>query len=202
MKKFKKLFATYALPVCSICFAISIMLSSCSKDDEPVAVVLEPLQDPLSGYLVATGFNQKVSNLINIADYEFGYSFIPLVNGKMTAIVVKIPDTKLAMRVTVWDKVAGTVLLTETIDVPTANVEVVKQITALDLVKDKEYFLTFNNNDWYDRRKTDGSAVIYPFTVGDIKITSYGFKSGTAQAIPNSIQTTYYAGDCSFKFQK
>ena len=190
----------------ALMLSLSLSVTNCSKDDDPVPTtvepVLAPLQDPLAGYLSASGFNQKTTNNVNVSDYEFGYSFIPLVNGKITAIVAKIPDAHLAMRVTVWDKVAGTPIRTETIDVATAGVEVTKQITALDLTKDKEYFITFNSNDWYDRRKTDGSVVTYPFTVGDIKITSYSFASGTAQAIPNSPQTTYYAGDCSFKFQK
>ncbi|WP_309608665.1 hypothetical protein [Flavobacterium sp.] len=190
----------------ALLLSLSLSVTNCSKDDDPVPTpvepVLAPLQDPLAGYLTATGFSQKTTNQVNISDYEFGYSFIPLVNGKMTAIVAKIPDVRLGMRVTVWDKVAGTVLRTETIDIATAGVEVTKQITALDLVKDKEYFLTFNSNDWYDRRKTDGSIVTYPFTVGDIKITSYSFVGGTTQTIPNAPQNTYYAGDCSFKFQK
>jgi hypothetical protein len=184
--------------------AIAISSISCSKDDEstPVPVVVIPEQNPLAGYLAASGFDQKLTNQVNLSDYEFGYSFIPLVNGKMTAIVAKIPDTHVGMRVTIWDKVAGTVLRTETIDVATAGVEVAKAITALDLTKDKEYFITFNSNDWYDHRKTDNTAVTYPFTVGDIKVTGYSFRTGTAQAMPNTPTTTYYAGDVSFKFQK
>jgi hypothetical protein len=182
--------------------AIAILAISCSKDDDPTPVVVIPEQNPLAGYLTASGFDQKLTNRVDSGDYEFGYSFTPLVNGTITAIVTKIPDTHIGMRVTIWDKVAGTVLRTETIDVATAGVEVTKVITALSLIKDKEYFITFNSNDWYDHRKTDGSAVTYPFTVGDIKVTGYSFASGTAQAIPNSPQTTYYAGDVSFKFQK
>ena len=183
---------------------LSIFATSCSKDDDPVVepTPLAPEQNPLAGYLAASGFDQKLTNQVNLGDYEFGYSFIPLVNGKMTAIVAKIPDVRMGMRVTVWDKVAGTVLRTETIDIATAGVEVTKTITALDLLKDKEYFLTFNSNDWYDHRKNDSSNVTYPFTVGDIKITSYSFTSGSAQVMPNSPQLSYYAGDCTFKFQK
>jgi hypothetical protein len=177
---------------------------SCSKDDPaPVPLpILAPLQDPLAGYLAASGFDQRTTNQVNLGDYEFGYSFIPLVNGKMTAIVAKIPDVHAAMRVTIWNKVTATVLRTETIDMATAGVEVTKAITALDLVQGTEYFITFNSNDWYDHRKNDSSNVTYPFTVGDIRITSYSFTSGTAQAIPSSPQLSYYAGDCSFKFQK
>jgi hypothetical protein len=177
---------------------------SCSKDDDPVVepTPIVPEQNPLAGYLAASGFDQRTVNQVNLGDYEFGVSFIPTVNGKMTAIVAKIPEARPAMRVTIWDKVAGTVLRTETVDITTAGVEVTKTITALDLVKDKEYFLTFNSNDWYDHRRTDNANVTYPFTVGDIKITSYSYKSGTAQALPNSPQLAYYAGDISFKFQK
>jgi hypothetical protein len=182
-------------------FAITL---SCNKDDDPVVepTPVVPEQNPLAGYLAASGFDQKKVSQVNIGDYEFGISFIPTVNGKMTAIVAKIPDARPALRVTIWDKVAGTVLRTETVDITSAGVEVTKSITALDLVKDKEYFLTFNSNDWYDHRRTDSANVTYPFTVGDIRITSYSFKSGTTQALPNSPQLAYYAGDISFKFQK
>ena len=44
-----------------------------------------------------------------------------------------------------------------------------------------------------------GFGATKPFTVGDIKVTSYSFIGGMAQVIP---VLTYYAGDCSFKFQK
>lgn len=182
---------------------LSIFAISCSKDDEATPETpLAPEQNPLAGYLTASGFDQRTTNQVNLSNYEFGYSFIPLVNGKMTAIVVKIPDARTGMRVTVWDKVAGSVLRTETIDIATAGVEVTKAITALDLVKDKEYFLTFNSNDWYDHRRTDNANVTYPFTVGDIRITSYAYRTGTDQGIPNVPTLSYYAGDCTFKFQK
>jgi hypothetical protein len=180
---------------------ISISCSKSDPDPTPQPTVYAE-QNPLTGYLAATGFDQKTTNRVNNGDYEFGYSFIPLVKGKINAIVAKIPDAHAAMRVTIWDKSAGTILRTETIDITTADIEVTKAITALELIKDKEYFITFNSNDWYDHRKTDGSGVTYPFTVGDIKVTSYSFASGTAQALPNSPQTVYYAGDCSFKFQR
>jgi hypothetical protein len=194
-----------AISLFSICFASSLLLVSCSKSDAtatPPPPPPAPEQNALAGYLAASGFDQKLTNQVNLADYEFGYSFIPLVNGKMTAIVAKIPDAHNGMRVTVWDKVAGTVLRTESIDITTSGVEVTKSISPIDLVKDKEYFLTFNSNDWYDHRRTDSANVTYPFIVGDIKITGYSFISGTAQAMPNSPQLSYYAGDCTFKFQK
>ena len=186
--------------------AIIIFTFSCSKDDAPAPiqpVILAPLQDPLPSYLAATGFNEKSSIEIDSWENEHGFSFIPLVNGKITAIVIKNPVVQSGIRVTVWDKLNGTVLRTEYIDLPTAGVEIVKQITALELVKDKEYFLTLNTNDRYYRRRNDGVAVTYPFTVGDIKITSYATKNGAvAQVIPTTLMTNGCFGDCSFKFQK
>ena len=199
MKAFKTKISTFAMSI----IVSSIVLFSCSKKDEPVpAPVVYPEQNPLTGYLAATGFDQKTTNFINGSDYELGYSFIPLVNGKMTAIVVKIPEARLGMRVTVWDKVAGTAIRTEIFDVQTANVEATKSITGLDLIKDKEYLISMNSNDWYKRSKTNDSSVTYPFTVGDIKITSYSYKNGTAQTIPDFQASAFYSGDCSFKFQK
>jgi hypothetical protein len=176
-----------------------------SKDATPVeapAATVYPEQNPLAGYLSASGFNQKTTNQMNLGDYEFGISFKATVTGKITALVAKIPDVRSSMRVTIWDKMAGTIYRTELMDITSSGVEVTKTIAALELVKDKEYFITFNSNDWYDHRKTDGSSVTYPFTVGDIVITGYSFKDGAAQALPDSPQTTYYAGDISFKFQR
>lgn len=189
----------------SLVLVLLVTLSlSCSKDDDtttnPIPEI--PEKNPLAGYLESSGFNQMLTNQLDAGDYEFGISFIPLVNGKMTAIVCKIPDTHPAMRVTIWDKVTGDVLRTEYVDMTAAGLEVTKIIEPLTLVKDKEYFLTFNSNDWYDHRRTDNANVTYPFTVEDIKITSYAYKSGASQSIPNSPQLGYYAGDCSFKFKK
>lgn len=179
---------------------------SCSKNDDPVVtplpVVVAPLQDPLQGYLAASGFNQVTASIINSGNAEFGYSFVPLVNGKITAIVVKIPDTRTALKVTIWDKTTATVIRSETMDITTSGVETIKIITPLDLIKDKEYVITMNSNDFYDHRKTDNSNAVYPFVVGDLKITSYGYAVGAQQVMPNSIFLPGYAGDCSFKFQK
>lgn len=190
-------------------FISSISLMSCSKNDEPTAVTpvtpitpLAPEQDPLNGYLIASGFNQVTSSFVNNSDRELGYSFIPLVNGKITAIVVKIPDTRSALRVTIWDKVTGGALRTESINVTTADTEVTKTIAPLELIKDKEYVISMNTNDLYVHKKTDSSNALYPFEVGDIKITSFVIGSSTLQVIPNLIINYQYVGDCSFKFQK
>jgi len=175
---------------------IAFFFANCSSDSSPSS------QNPLAGYLTAAGFDQVETEVLNSSDYEFGYSFKPNANGKITAITARIPDAHLGMRVTIWDKATATVLRTETIDVATAGVEVTKSITALALTANTEYFITFNSNDWYDHRRTDGSNATYPYVVGDITVTGYSYNSGTTQDFPNSPQTNYNAGDVSFKFVK
>jgi hypothetical protein len=175
--------------------ALALVFTNCSKDDD------EPQVNPLATYINEAGFNEETINFINSGDYEFGYSFIPTVNGKMKAIVAKIPDAHTDMRVTIWDAETETVLRTELITVE-ADVEVTKKITALSLTKDKEYMITFNSNDWYDHRRADSSNATYPFTSGDIIVTGYGYAGGTTQTFPVTYPNNYYAGDVSFKFQK
>lgn len=175
-------------------------LFGCSSDDGGSTSV--PSQNPLSGYLTTTGFNEKTTNYVNSGDYEFGFSFIPQANGKITALTAKIPDVRSGMRVTIWDKEAATILRTELMDVTSSGVEITKQITELNLLKDKEYVITFNSNDWYDHRKNDSSNASYPVAVGDIQITSYGYKTGTEQSMPNVFPLNYYAGDLTFTFVK
>lgn len=176
--------------------SIALILANCSSDCSPSS------QNPLTGYLAATGFDQKLTENINLGDYEFGFSFKPSVNGKITAIVAKIPDAHAGMRVTIWNKATETVLRTESIDVVTAGVAVTKSIDALSITANTEYYITFNSNDWYDHRRTDNSNAAYPYAVGNIIITGYGYNSGTAQDFPNSEQLNYNAGDISFKFVK
>ena len=187
-------------------FAFSLLLISCSKNDESVAVTsintIAPEQDPLQGYLLASGFNQTTTNRINQGDIETGYSFIPLVNGKMTAIVVKIPDTNPTLRVTIWDKTTSSIISTEILNINSANTEIIKPIIPLDLIKDKEYIISMNTNDHYRRTKNDNSNATYPITVGDIKITGCPGNIGTSQTFPTIEPVDRYLGDCSFKFQK
>jgi hypothetical protein len=178
---------------------VSIFALSCSKDDEAIS----PEQNPLTGFLEQTGFNQKELLRIDNPNFiEIGLAFIPLVNGKITAVVVKLPVKKLDVRVTIWDKVTESVLWTETIDITTANAEITKAITPLSLTKDKEYIISFNVTDCFRRRNTAGLEVAYPFTIGDIKITSFNYKGGSAQDMPTNTDSLEYLGDCSFKFQK
>lgn len=177
-----------------------LTLSSCNRDDDPKIYSEE---NPLEAYLTNTGFAQKITNFINSGNYEFGLKFTPTVKGKVNAITVKIPDAATNVRVTFWDAASKTVLKTETIPSISANTELKYTLSSsLNLEKDVQYMITFNANDWYKRNKTDNTAAAYPVTAGNIKIDGYSWISGTTQTFPTNNDTTYYAGDISFVFQR
>jgi hypothetical protein len=171
------------------------MLISCSKDDPTVVK-----ENPLATYLTASGFSETTSD-IDDDYYEFGISFIPQVAGKITAIVVKLPDNQSNLRVTIWDVATQKILRTETIASAIVDIEVTQNITPLSLVKNKEYMITFNTNDWYNHEKPDQGETTYPILAGEISVTGYAYNDGTTQTFPMSFQTDYYAGDLSFVFQ-
>jgi hypothetical protein len=200
---------------------VSLFSISCSNDDDepapepkkPEVITPEPIkpepikyaeENPLDLYLAGTGFSEKAVEVKDSGNYEYGFSFKPTVNGKINALIVKIPDINPAVRITIWDATTKTVIKSELVNVPTANLTVEKAITPIVLVKDKEYYFTINSDDWISRKKTDGSAATYPIVAGNITITNYAYiESTTTETIfPTNIRNTYYAGDMTFKFQR
>jgi hypothetical protein len=171
-----------------------VMLFSCGDD------ATKTKSYSLEDYLAKAGFTE-VSSVVDGGDYEFGLTFIPDTDGEISKIVVKLPDDRADLRVTIWDAELETVLRTETIASVTADVEVSQSITVLQLSKDQEYMITFNSNDWYEWVKPDGGDTTYPFQVGNISITGYGYIGGTDQSFPTEFETDYYAGDLSFVFK-
>ena len=91
-----------------IIIALCALTFSCKKKETANSEV-----NFLSAYLAATGFDEDTTVIVNSGFYEFGLSFKPLVNGKITAVVVKIPDVNTSLRVTIWDKATANVLKTE-----------------------------------------------------------------------------------------
>lgn len=173
--------------------AILMLAFSCSSDSD------FKKENPLKSYLAQAEFT-LLDETVNSSDYEFGIRFIPKVAGNITDLVVKLPDDRADLRVTIWDATTKTVLRTETIDAVTAATELTQPITPLALTKDKEYMITFNSNDWYNHEEPSGASATYPIKVGNIEITGYGYSSGTTQTYPTDFYDNYYAGDCSFKF--
>ena len=184
--------------------AIIIIIFSCSKKEETPTPVSYQEENFLDNYLAATGFNQTTANVVDGADNELGTEFVPLVKGKITSITFKLPAVNNGIRFTVWKKATAFPFFSFVRNTSTpANTLVTIPISAVNspnLDKDTEYAITMNTNDWYNRKKTDGTAVTYPITVGNIKILSYKYKSGTSQSYPDTQNNTVYSGDLSFTF--
>ena len=189
----KAIFKTLLLTV------LSISIFSCKKDDKQTAPAFQE-ENFFEGYLAASGFNQSVITDIDLGDYEFGLEFTPLVRGSITSLRVKLPEANPSLRITIWDKVAGTIIKTEIANVALANTVYNFDIVDIVLTKDKEYAITMNSNDWYSREKTDGTNAAYPFTIGNIEINKYIWDDGKAQDYPLSSSVSYYSGDLSFNF--
>ncbi|MEZ5008925.1 MAG: hypothetical protein R2728_10330 [Chitinophagales bacterium] len=188
VKKYTKIALLLCLP---------IAMTNCGDD---TVTFLE--ENPLAGYLEVSGFDEAVDTFYNSSNYEFGYFFTPTVNGQINAIVARLPEANPTLRVTIWDFDSKTVLKTVTVNVETANTTVTEAITPLVLEMDKNYQITMNSNDWYNRKRTDGSDVTYPITVDNIIINGYSWITGSTQTFPTNTETDYYAGDASFIFQE
>lgn len=182
---------------------ITLSIISCRKDDdETPQPQIYTEENQLSAYLSATGFIQKTVNYPNSGDYEFGLKFTPKVKGNITAIVLKIPDNATNVRVTIWD--AGTKAVLKTITIPNApaNTEVRQNIDAFAVTKDRQYFISYNGNDWYKHSKSDNSVAVYPVVAGNISFDSYQWIGGLSQTFHTNTNNDYYAGDLSFVFQQ
>ncbi len=192
----------------TIFFLLTILLFtiSCSKDDNDPAAdpITYATENPLDLFLANSGFGQKTTSAKNSGFYEYGFSFKPTVTGKITALVVKIPDVNAALKVTLWNATTKTVIRTETLNVPDADVAVEKTIESIALTKDKEYYITVNSDDWYSRNKTDGTATTYPVAAGNITVTGFAYMGTTEGVIifPVNSSVGFYSGDTSFKFQR
>ena len=161
----------------SLLLAILLTMINCKNDKNtdpaPPPAASQTTQDPLEGFLVQSGLIEKKVSLINNGFNESGFSFIPKTNGNIIALVLTLPAANEELRVTIWNKKTGKVLITEMVNFPKADVEVVKVIAPLVLVEGTEYLISMNTDDWYSFTRNDGKAISYPFSVGDITVTSY-----------------------------
>lgn len=200
----KHTFTKYNVMVCAFLIGASIV-TSCSKDrDEPTSRVY-PEENPLALYLKNSGFDQTTKNYINSERIEAGYVFTPKVKGTINAITFMIPANETNVRVTIWDATAKIVLRTIIIPNVIANTEVKKNIDPLAVTPDKNYLISYNGDDYYERKQTNPfDPVNYPIEVGNLMIIEAreGVGTSTAQIYPNGKATNYYKGDVSILFQQ
>ncbi|WP_395051999.1 DUF4082 domain-containing protein [Flavobacterium sp.] len=180
---------------------LGITLVSCNKDDSPSPTVY-PEENFLPSLLSSNGLSETTP-VINDSQYEIGISFKPKVNGKINAIVIKIPDVQSAVRVTIWDKQTATVIKTEFIDCNSAGVEYSKVISDLNVTKDKEYLISMNTNDYFIHKKLDNSSFTYPIISNNITITGSYSLLGALQTMPTAANPLiFFVGDLSFNFKQ
>ncbi len=181
--------------------ALSIFTFSCSKDNEDSKQKF-PTEDFLEGYLAKSGFFQTSTGTINDQGLELGLEFTPLVNGKITALKIKLPDTNAALSITIWDQETKTPIITETVNYTAINVIKAFDIIDLNLGKNKKYMISIRSADYFYRRKDPQSATTYPITSGNIRIDRFAFGiSGGGQTYPLINRDNIYIGDFSFDFE-
>ncbi|MCH5600278.1 DUF4082 domain-containing protein [Niabella ginsengisoli] len=168
-----------------------LVMSSCTKDQ----IKSYPEEDPLLEFLAVSGFSETTARIVNSGNYEFGITFTSKVNGMIKAIRIKIPDNATNIRVTFWDASNQEVIRTETVNNVSNGIDLVHDIQSLPIEMNKRYTITFNSDDWYIRKRVDDTPAMYPITVGNITIESYGSGTGRQQVFPTLTSTSYYAGD-------
>lgn len=174
-------------------------LGSCRKKKEaPPAQV----PDTLEKYLSATGFDKTTVPYKNNELYEFGFSFKPQADGKITIVAAKIPDINPALPITIWDKKTGTAIFTTTLNCTVEDAFFSKEISGVELKANTEYVISMFGNDWYRHEHEKPTAVAYPIAIGNISITGYTLVQTSSSKMPNIYLANYYAGDLSFNFIK
>lgn len=171
---------------------LSTGLFSCKKDKA------NRTENFLESYLQQSGFNEATAE--RNANSEFGLFFTPIKTGTVKKVYVKTPAVQNNIRVTIWEVGANKILYSQVINASTANTFFSADVTGLSLTKDVEYAVTMNTTSYFERKKTNGTAATYPITVGNIKILSYKWRTGSTQVLPVNVAVNYYGGDTSFDF--
>jgi len=158
-------------------------------------------ENPLSGFLSATRYNEHVEFCSNTSVFdEIGFKFKALEKGTMNSINVTIPIVNNALVVMIKDFDTNQIIRTETLNITTANTLFVKNITPLELEKNKTYYITMRTNNYYKRFRSDFSQPQYPVTVGSIKILAPMTSAFSPDGVTLGGSGNFYSGDISFTF--
>lgn len=195
MKTFKIIF---------VLLTFSFLVISCSSDNNESEAVVYNEENPFDVYMSISGFRETTAVVRKAGFFEMGFSFIPIVNGKINSFAVRTPDVNNALRITLWDAETKKNIKSETIDVSAVNVFIEKAVAPITLMKGKEYFLSINTDDYYLRKNGTGADVSFPIVAGNIIVTGNAYTSNTGIVISYPINSTknYYTGDITFKFQQ
>ena len=140
MKTLKLMTKTMKIAVLTI--VVIFTIASCRKDDETTVKTYQE-ENPMPSFLQTSGFNfSKATGSIPRGEAELGFSFIPKVNGKINALVNKTHVPNSNLKVTIWDKLTGLSIATNYVNVVNAGLEVVTNISPINLQKNKEYIIS------------------------------------------------------------
>lgn len=185
-----------------VLLGLVLTLVNCSNDDEttPVASIVYGEENPLFAFLSRMpNTDTFVNDIGGIA--QTGYIFKPTVKGKINSLIVKIPSTNSALKVFLWDKVTLALVRSEIINVTTANTNTTKNITPIELEKNKEYIITIYTDDYYFHSTNNFSALPYPIIAANIQILQT--RSVNGELCPQAGGSSNgYSGDVSFNFQR
>ncbi len=178
---------------------LATLLFSCSgNDDEETPAVYEE-QNFLSEFLETAEFDQSSPVFTGYPLY-FGFSFTPLVEGKINSFVIELPMNDESAEIILWDKTSGSVVFTKEVNV-VGNEELMVEINPIYLVKDKEYVLSVYSMSCLFRKNSSDQDANFPIVERDIKINHSAFGDDPS-AMPDSIEYGLYYGDVSFNFQR
>jgi hypothetical protein len=190
---------TFLFPIFLLIFASSCSNDSSTAEEDPVVIDFQE-ENPLPEYLSTTGYNQETTIVNTGQSDEIGLFFKPLKKGKINSIVVKLPTVDHNLIVNILDLRTNTVVRTETVDVYSANTEIIKDIVPLELVKNKDYAITMISESYFKRNRTDLGMINHPVTTGNIKINGSYFSNQTMQNPSFITLIGLYNGECSFNF--
>ncbi len=177
---------------------IVILLTSCGKD------ATTSTEQPLTALFADNTISNVDSNttFINSSTFEFGFEFEVTKNGKVTQLGTHNPDAG-SIRVSLWDLTDTSVIAQSSITVVANTPNFVNLATAVSLTTGKKYAISMQSDDWYNKERTGSAAYPYPITKGNIKITKYGYSSGTftPAKYPVSFPTSYIAGIADFTYE-
>ena len=174
----------------------AVTFTSCNRDDKTYQE-----ENPVPGFLQTSGFNFNKTIASNPGgESELGFSFIPKVNGKINALINKTHVQNSNLKVTIWDKLTGLPIATNYVNIVNPGVELVTNITPINVQKNKEYIISVKTQYYYNYQKKNASIQVYPIESGNISIT--GSLDGNPNEMPNFPISNSFTGDYSFNFQQ
>ncbi len=159
----------------AICSLVIFTMTGCSKnnDDSPNPVTgAKAAESPVASLLATSGYKVSELDFTPEKGGEFGFLFSPNVNGKISQLGCKMPETGV-YTVTLWDDNTSKIIRQKTIEQTAPSVAVLVDIEALAVIKDKRYVVSVNLTSGSKIKKTyrldiAGGFIQFPKNVGSM----------------------------------